>query len=149
MEKTLFIRTPANGYWLSEQSVKKVEERYTATFMGPWCLKTVDGTWSEEPSDIFYVENPDTSKGHTHYFGIFYRGPALYITNGESAFEAPIVGAATEDGEVIVSRYRHDCVIKDGIMIDGGRDYVRRSGGGKDVLVTVDGSNFMFGYENE
>jgi len=51
----------------------------------------------------------------------------LYITEASSAFSDPIAGIPTDDGEVIVSRYRHDYVEKDGRMIDGGRDYVRSS----------------------
>jgi hypothetical protein len=41
-----------------------------------------------------------------------------------------------------VSRYRHDCVFKDGQMIDGGRDYLRSSGG-KFVNVTVKDGEFV------
>jgi hypothetical protein len=41
-----------------------------------------------------------------------------------------------------VSRYRHDCIFKDGQMIDGGRDYLRSSGG-KFVNVTVKDGEFV------
>jgi hypothetical protein len=72
----------------------------------------------------------------------------LMICNAESAFSEPITGILTEDGEVIVSRYRHDCVFKDGQMIDGGRDYLRSSGG-KFVNVTVKNGEFVLEKANE
>jgi len=68
------------------------------------------------------------------------------ITNAESAFSEPITGLLTENGEVIVSRYRHHCVIKGSYMIDGGRDYLRTSGNsadGKLVKVTVENGEFV------
>jgi hypothetical protein len=66
----------------------------------------------------------------------------LMISNAESAFSEPIAGVLTEDGEVIVSRFRHDYVTKDGQVIDGGRDYTRSSGG-KFVEVTVKNGEFV------
>jgi hypothetical protein len=49
------------------------------------------------------------------------------ITNAISAFEHPMLGVVADDGEVIVSGYRHDYRrSKDGtVFIDGGRDYTR------------------------
>jgi hypothetical protein len=99
---------------------------------------------------VFYQPNPDTSAGHTHYFGMFiktdpYSGEgsgSVYITEASSAFSDPIAGILTDDGEVIVSRYRHDYVEKDGRMIDGGRDYVRASMH-PTVNITVDGDQFV------
>ena len=92
--------------------------------------------------------NPDRSKGHSNYFGM-YSAPGIgpMITNAESAFSEPITGLLTEDGEVIVSRYRHDYVEKGPYMIDGGRDYLRTSGNnadGKLVKVTVVDGEFQF-----
>ena len=66
----------------------------------------------------------------------------VMITNAESAFSEPITGILTDDGEVIVSRYRHDFVLKEGHFIDGGRDYTRSSGG-KFVDVTVKNGEFV------
>jgi hypothetical protein len=64
------------------------------------------------------------------------------ISNAESAFSEPITGILTDDDEVIVSRYRHDFVVKEGYMIDGGRDYTRSSGG-KFVTITVKDGEFV------
>ena len=122
----MFIETPKDGYWLKEASIKKVEDLRNAKYMGYWCTKRTDGkSWNESPVDVFYQPNPDTEKGHRNYFGLYVQGGSLYITDATSAFSEPIVGSICEDGEVIVSRYRHDYVAKKGAMIDGGRDYTR------------------------
>lgn len=124
-------------------NIKLAEERYNATYVGDFCIKTVRGNWAEEPVAIFYTAEPDTSKGHKHYFGLFVRQESIYITDGTSAFSEPIVGVVAPDGEVLYSRYRHDYREKDGVMIDGGRDYVRRSGHGRTVYVEVDGPDLV------
>lgn len=132
-----------NPYWLTDEGIKKVEHDYGAVYMGYWCTKHSAGWWNESPVDVFYQPNPDRSKGHTNYFGMFVRDGQLFITNAESAFSEPLMGVMCEDGEVLVSRYRHDCVIKDGAMVDGGRDYLRHSGD-KLIKVMVDGDKFTF-----
>lgn len=66
------------------------------------------------------------------------------ICNAESAFSEGMYGVELSDGEVLVSRYRHDCVMKSGVMVDGGRDYVRRSGSGvREVMITVNKDQFV------
>lgn len=124
-------------------NIPAVEKRYGAQFVGDFCIKTKSNGWSEEPIAIFYQPNPDVSKGHKHYFGLFVRGDVIYITDGTSAFSEPIVGLVTRSGEVIFSRYRHDFVQREGIFIDGGRDYVRCGGdiaGVKRVHVVPNGA---------
>jgi hypothetical protein len=124
----LFVNTPKDGYHLTEKQISIAEEKYGAKYMGYWCTKRLDGgSWNERPVDVFYQPNPDTSKGHSNYFGLFVQEGNLWITNAASAFEEPITGIVCEDGEVIVSRFRHDYVTKGDRMIDGGRDYVRAS----------------------
>lgn len=111
-----------------------IEEEYKAKFIGDFALKTKDGGWSDFPIAIFYTPNPDTEKGHSHYFGVWasnktsiHPTPSIYITNGESAFSQPIVGVIADNGEIIFSRFRHDYhTSQDGsAWIDGGREYVR------------------------
>ena len=134
----------SKAYWLNESGIHNIEKLKNAQYMGYWAIKNSTGSWSASPVDVFYVENPDTSKGHSHYFGMFYREAELYITNASSAFIEPITGILCEDGEVIVSRYRHDFVTKGDIMIDGGRDYVKSSIHRPFINVTVDGGEFKF-----
>lgn len=140
---TLFIKHDENGYHFGAGGIKKIEELKNAKYMGYWCTKRLDGkSWNERPVDVFYVENPDREKGHSNYFGMFVQNGAVYITNAESAFTEPMIGAICEDGEVIVSRYRHNYIEKGGAMIDGGRDYVR-SNLCKLATVTVNGGEFV------
>lgn len=139
----MFIKTPTDGYWLKEASIKSVEELRNAKYMGYWCTKRLDGkTWNEKPVDVFYQPNPDTKMGHSNYFGLFFRDGGVFITDGASAFSEPIAGVKTDDGEVIVSRYRHDYVEKGEYMIDGGRDYTRTNG--CPTTVNVTGPDFIF-----
>ena len=137
------------SFYFSKNGIKIIEEKYNAVHMGFWCTKRLDGqSWNEIPVDVFYQPNPDVTKGHTNYFGMYYKSidgeviRTLCIINAESAFSEPIVGALIND-EVIVSRYRHDYLSRGGIFVDGGRDYLRTNS--KDLVsVTVNGSEFVF-----
>lgn len=144
---TMFIKTPENGFHFTTDEIAIIAKQYGAQYMGPWSILQKSG-WTIDPVDVFYQPNPDVSKGHSHYFGMFrtFEGQVM-ITNAESAFSEPITGLLTDDGEVIVSRYRHDCVQKGPYMIDGGRDYLRTSGNnadGKLIKVTVVDGEFEF-----
>lgn len=138
----MFVKIPEDGYWFKNAGIRKIEEKYGANYMGYWCIRNRYGGWNESPVDVFYQPNPDTSKGHTHYFGMFMRDSSVYITEASTAFSDPISGILTDDGEVIVSRYRHDYVSKGNYMIDGGRDYTRSSMH-PTVMVTVDRNQFV------
>lgn len=134
-----------DGYYLSQKSVAKVESLYNAVYMGAWAIKLLSGGWSGAPVDVFYVAEPDTSKGHKHYFGLFIRDMSseMRICDATSAFSEPISGIE-EDGTVYVSHYRHDLVkTPSGGFIDGGRDYCRTNVA-PNVKVTVEGSEFKF-----
>lgn len=152
----MFVKIPEDGYWFKKDGIRKIEEKYGAKYMGYWCTKSPRGHWNESPVDVFYQPNPDTSKGHTNYFGMFIRtdpftgegSGSVYITEASSAFSDPIAGIPTDDGEIIVSRYRHDYVEKDGRMIDGGRDYTRSSMH-PTVRITVDGDRFVISEREE
>ena len=140
----MFIETPQNGYWFKAEGIRKIEEMKGATYMGYWATKSPNGNWNEQPVDVFYQPNPDTAAGHTHYFGMFRRDDNVYITEASTAFSDPITGVLTDSGEIIVSRYRHNYVEKQGKMIDGGRDYIRSNVAGPYVRITVNGSEFVF-----
>jgi len=114
-------------YNFTLDGVEKIEKLYNAKYMGYWCTQRKDGNWDEVPTDVFYVENPDITKGHTNYFGLTIQNGTVLICNAESCFNEDIVGLV-ENNEVYVSRYRHDQVITPlGMMIDGGRDYCHTS----------------------
>lgn len=139
----MYIEIPEEGYNFNAEQIKLIEASYSAKYMGYWCTKRKDGSWNERPVDVFYQPNPDIEKGHSHYFGMFVQNEAVYITDAQSAFSEPVTGAICEDGEVIVSRYRHDYIEKKGAMIDGGRDYIR-SNTSNLARVIVEGPNFIF-----
>ena len=127
-----YFTKPTEGYHFSADGIKTIEDHYGGKFVGSFCIKRTDGSWNDTPVDVFYQPNPDFSKGHTHYFGMF-RHPLtnhVMITNAMSAFEHPMLGVVADDGEIIVSGYRHDYRrSKDGtVFIDGGRDYTRYGG---------------------
>ena len=123
----LFVKIPEHGYHFNENGIKLIEEKYGAKYIGYWCTKRSTGGWNDIPVDVFYQPNPDTSKGHSHYFGMFRQNDRMWITNAESAFEDPLTGVICENGEVLISRYRHDYRTSGDRMIDGGRDYIRVS----------------------
>jgi hypothetical protein len=107
--------------------IEVVEQKYNAKYIGAWAVKTKDGGWSLHPVEVFYqpvLKDPS----HSHYFGIYVSHDGhVYICNAESAFSDPILGVVADDGEIVVSGYRHDYrTSTDGsAFIDGGRDYTR------------------------
>jgi len=132
--------------WLIDEAVPRVEEVYNAKFMGHWAILDKNNCWINSPVDVFYVENPDRSKGHSNYFGLFWSLDSGWsICDAQSAFSVPMMGALCPDGEVLVSRYRHNYVEKDDIMIDGGREYTRTNA---ENLVSVTVINGEFKYES-
>lgn len=131
-------------YWFTQEGIDKIEKDYNAKYMGYWCTKHSSGWWNSDPVDVFYQPNPDFEKGHSHYFGMFTRNGKVYITNAESAFKDPIVGILSDEGEVLVSRYRHDHIARGGVMVDGGRDYMKRSVKGEVINVIIDKDQFSF-----
>lgn len=138
-------RIDMSPFHFSKENIKIIEEKYKATHMGFWCTKSPRGNWNETPVDVFHQPNPDVSKGHTNYFGMFRQGQdgTVYITDAASAFSEPITGAIV-NGEVIVSRYRHHYLSRGGRFVDGGRDYLRTNIDSNLVNVKVNGNNFIF-----
>ena len=138
----LFVKIPEHGYHFNEKGVARIEEKYGAKYMGFWCTKNPRGGWHETPVDVFYQPNPNIELGHKHYFGMFVRDETPFICNASSAFEETMTGVVCEDGEVLISRYCHDYRTKDDRMVDGGRDYTRRSLHPTATVTVVD-SNFV------
>lgn len=114
-------------YHLTNDGVPVIEAKYGAKYVGPFCIQDMRGNWTHDPVDVFYQPNPDIEKGHSHYFGIFRRDGEVFICNAASAFDVPLTGLVAGNGEVVVSRWRHDFrQAKDGtVAIDGGRNYTR------------------------
>jgi hypothetical protein len=104
-----------------------VEQKYNAKYIGAWAVKTKDGGWSLHPVEVFYqpvLKDPS----HSHYFGVYTSHDGhVYICNAASAFSEPLRGVIADNGDIVVSGYRHDFrTSSDGsVFIDGGRDYTR------------------------
>ena len=116
-------------YWKA-LAIPKIEDKYKAKFVGEFSINQGAG-WTEFPVALFYQETPP--EGYDQYFGIYIKNEnmGVYIVSGQSAADTEILGVVSRDNEIIYSRFRHDYRIStDGtVMIDGGRDYLKTSGG--------------------
>lgn len=129
-----------NNYW--GLNIPKVEEKYNAKYIGDFSINNKD-----TPTAVFYVENPDISKGHSNYFGLFgiLSNPLdlidkpkggykydFYICNAIGILDKTYPANKLPNGELLMSLYPHDYKTKEyeGIeyMIDGGNaGYTRYS----------------------
>lgn len=117
---------PMEPYWFSPEQIQLVEEKYNATYIGPFARAQNNG-WTEIPVDTFYQPNPQP--GHKKYFGLFrhHRNGAVMITNQSKAMKHEYSGVRANDGEVLFSRWIHDFrTSQDGsVSVDGGQYYTR------------------------
>ncbi len=119
-------------------NIPTIEEKYKAKFVGQLALK-IGGMWSaDDPAEVYYQETPPV-EGYSKYFALMMRNGAGYIMDGSSAVEGVINGVEANDGEIIYSRARHDYrTSADGsASIDGGRDYMKRAGGGRTICMKI------------
>ena len=90
---------------------------------------TTDLNASDVPVDVFYRATPHPQFGN-RYFGIYYdhfRGHTM-ITNAD-VVESFEFGMIEHDGKYYYSQSHHDYKTVGDKMIDGGRQYIRSSGG--------------------
>lgn len=90
---------------------------------------TTDLRASDVPVDVFYRATPHPQFGN-RYFGIYhdhFRGHTM-ITNADIVEDLEF-GMILVDGKYYYSRSHHDYKVVEGKMIDGGRQYIRSSGG--------------------
>jgi hypothetical protein len=90
---------------------------------------TTDLQASDVPVDVFYRETPHPEFGN-RYFGLYYdnvRGHTM-ITNAD-VVESLEFGMIEQDGKYYYSQSHHDYKVVGDKMIDGGRMYVKSSGG--------------------
>lgn len=88
---------------------------------------TSDLRASDVPMDIFYRETPHPEFGN-YYFGVFTQHNKMLITNADE-IESLEFGMIDYDGKYYYSRSHHDYKVVGDKMIDGGRAYIRSSGG--------------------
>jgi hypothetical protein len=90
---------------------------------------TTDLRASDVPVDVFYRATPHPEFGN-RYFGLYYdnvRGHTM-ITNAD-VVESLDFGMIEVDGKYYYSQSHHDYKVVGDKMIDGGRMYVKSSGG--------------------
>ena len=97
---------------------------------------TSDLNASDVPCDIFYRAEPHPDFGN-RYFGLYWDSirDCMMITNADivESFE---FGMIEVDGKYYYSQSHHDYKVVEGKMIDGGRAYIKSSGGTTVMLIT-------------
>ena len=116
----------------------KVEAHYTKKDgVDVKYICTTDLTASDVPMDIFYRTEPHPEFGN-RYFGLYYVrvGDRVMITNADivESFEFSMIEDA--DGKYYYSQSHHDYKVVGNKMIDGGRAYIKSSGGTTNMRIT-------------
>ena len=122
--------------------VEKVTAHYTEQDGVPvQYVCTTDLTASDVPVDVYYRETPHPEFGN-HYFGLYYDRVRDYmmICNADIVQELEF-GMIEADGKYYYSQSHHDYKVVEGKMIDGGRAYIRSSGGA--VVMRVINGKFI------
>ena len=97
---------------------------------------TTDLNASDVPVDVYYRATPHPEFGN-RYFGLFYDRvrDCMMITNADIV-ESLEFGMIEADGKYYYSQSHHDYKVVEGKMIDGGRAYIRSSGGATCMRIT-------------
>jgi len=97
---------------------------------------TTDLKASDVPVDVFYRATPHPEFGN-RYFGIYHDHvrDCTMITNADIVEELEF-GMIEADGKYYYSQSHHDYKVVEGKMIDGGRAYIRSSGGATVMRIT-------------
>jgi len=154
MASPIWINRGAQYYFIN---INEIEKKYSAKYVGDFCIKTKYDTWSEQPVSVFWVEQP-SDPSYSNYFGIYTVNGVIFITNALSATEGYWDGIVADDGEIIYSRYRHDFRQSNDktVIVDGGRDYFKCMGKVKNPKVRISifrdqlcvNDTLFFPYEN-
>ena len=97
---------------------------------------TSDLNASDVPCDIFYRAEPHPDFGN-RYFGLYWDSirDCMMITNAD-IIESFQFGMIEVDGKYYYSQSHHDYKVVEDKMIDGGRAYIKSSGGTTVMRVT-------------
>ena len=108
---------------------------------------TSDLNASDVPCDIFYRAEPHPDFGN-RYFGLYWDSvrDSMMITNADivESFE---FGMIEDQGKYYYSQSHHDYKVVEGKMIDGGRAYIKSSGG-TTVMRITDGKFYAVDVED-
>jgi len=124
----------------------KVEEVYTEKDgVEVKYVCTTDLNASDVPVDVFYRPTPHSQFGN-RYFGLYYDHirDHMMITNADIV-ESLEFGMIEDQGKYYYSQSHHDYKVVEGKMIDGGRQYIRSSGG-VEVFKIRDGAFVQYEY---
>lgn len=124
----------------------KVEEVYTEKDgVEVKYVCTTDLNASDVPVDVFYRPTPHSQFGN-RYFGLYYDHVRdhMMITNADIV-ESLEFGMIEDQGKYYYSQSHHDYKVVEGKMIDGGRQYIRSSGG-VEVFKIRDGAFVQYEY---
>ena len=124
----------------------KVEEVYTEKDgVEVKYVCTTDLNASDVPVDVFYRATPHPQFGN-RYFGLYYDHVRdhMMITNADIV-ESLEFGMIEDQGKYYYSQSHHDYKVVEGKMIDGGRQYIRSSGG-VEVFKIQDGAFVQYEY---
>lgn len=123
-----------------------------ARYCGLFAVQGKSGAWSETPVDVFYAPNRAEGSLNPEYFGLFIHRcleeqvaranaffarlendppinvkaiPRLVICDASSVAQHEWSGATARNGDIVISRWRHDFrPSRDGtITVNGGADY--------------------------
>ena len=97
---------------------------------------TSDLNASDVPCDIFYRAEPHPDFGN-RYFGLYWDSirDCMMITNAD-VIESLEFGMIKVDGKYYYSQSHHDYKVVGNKMIDGGRAYIKSSGGTTVMRIT-------------
>lgn len=107
--------------FFKEEVIKIVEEKKSAKFVFESTIKQSTG-WLNQPVAIFYTEEKHPVS-QSNYFGLLEQHGSWYIVDGSTA--ATDFTVMEDGGDYYNSVFRHDCFMKNGNGIDGGRDYLK------------------------
>jgi hypothetical protein len=113
--------------YLTEQlNYELVEERYKAKYVGEFSIKKPSGEWLDSPVAIFYTEVPHPEG--SNYFGVLNKHGTVVIVDGITA-TLPVWNGVwnVETNTVLYSAFHHDYQAVNGLMADGGQEYLRSS----------------------
>ncbi len=119
------LRILTDCSFLSQNQIRKVEDRYKAKYVFESQLKLRSDQWSDFSAAVFYSDEPHP-KG-SNWFGLWDNAGRLMISNAISAVNEPFFGAVAENGDVIYSRHPRDFRESDDktVFVDGGRGHFR------------------------
>lgn len=117
------------NYYFDENQIKIIEEKYNVKYIGDFDFLLSDNVYSDTPASLFYSENPDLAKGHSHYLAVrpTDKKGIISLFNGIRCTRDPLSAIKDFEGNYLLSTYRHDYRSDGYNYVDGGRSYRRIS----------------------